>query len=79
MQRNARGGYAVVQVEGEEVRAFVPDPLPPAPPLAIDGGVPRALEAAAGALGRLSAVGAAPHPQAARPASRVSTSRWSRC
>ncbi len=64
MQRNARGGYAVVQVEGEEVRAFVPDPLPPAPPLAIDGGVPRALEAAAGALGRLSAVGAAPHPQA---------------
>ncbi|MYD72442.1 MAG: Fic family protein [Acidobacteria bacterium] len=65
MQRDATGGYAVVQVEGEEVRAFVPDPLPPAPPLAIDGGVPRALEAAAAALGRLDAFGAAAHPDAA--------------
>lgn len=64
MQRSTTGGYAVVQVEGEEVRAFVPAPLPPAPALAIDGGVPRALEAAATAIGRLDAVGAATHPHA---------------
>lgn len=65
MERTTRGGYAVVQVGGEQVRAFVPDPLPPAPPLAMDGGVPRALEAAALALGRLDAIGAATHRHAA--------------
>lgn len=68
MQRSTAGGHAIVQVDGEEVRAFVPAPLPPAPALAIDGGVPRALEAAATALGRLDAIGAAtcPHAEALR-------------
>ncbi len=41
---------------GESVRAFVPGPLPPAPPLELDGGLQRELEAATLALGRLDGV-----------------------
>jgi len=40
-------------VGGEEVRAFVPDPLPPVPPLALDAGLQPLLEASVLALGRL--------------------------
>lgn len=53
MQRSATGAYATTHVGGEEIRAFVPAPLPPAPPLAIDGPLQRRLEAAALAIGRL--------------------------
>ncbi len=65
MQRNATGGYAVTPLVGEVVRAFLPDPLPPAPPLAFEAGIPRALEAAATALGRLDAIGTGTDPRAA--------------
>lgn len=41
---------------GESVRAFVPAPLPPAPPLDFDAGLQRALETATLALGRLDGV-----------------------
>jgi Fic family protein len=40
----------------EKVRAFVPAPLPPVPPLAFEGKLHRAIEAAALALGRLDGV-----------------------
>ena len=53
MQRSATGGYAITHVGGEEIRAFVPAPLPPAPALAVDGPLQGRLEAAALALGRL--------------------------
>jgi Fic family protein len=46
----------VTAAGGETVRAFVPVPLPPAPPLDLDGGLQRALEAATLALGRLDGV-----------------------
>jgi Fic family protein len=46
----------VTTVGGEPVRAFVPTPLPPVPPLDLDGGAQRALEAATLALGRLDGV-----------------------
>ncbi len=41
---------------GEKVRAFVPDPLPPEPPLDLSGGRQRLLEKATLALGRLDSV-----------------------
>ena len=65
MQRRTTGGYAVTPVAGEVVRAFVPDPLPPAPTLTFDAGVPRALEAAAAAVGRLDTIGTGTDPRAA--------------
>lgn len=56
MQRGAIGRYEVTTVAGEQVRAFVPRSLPPAPPLALDGPLQQALEAATLALGRLDAI-----------------------
>ena len=58
MRRGGRGRYEVTRVGGEQVRAFVPAPLPPVPPLALDGPLQPALEAAALAVGRLDAVAA---------------------
>ncbi|MYC84071.1 MAG: Fic family protein [Acidimicrobiia bacterium] len=56
MDRGETGRYEVTTVGGEEVRAFIPLPLPPVPPLALDGPLLQALEAANLALGRLDAV-----------------------
>ena len=56
MQRGEIGGYQVTESGGEQVRAFVPAPLPPVPPLALDGGLQQVLEAATLALGRLDAI-----------------------
>ena len=56
MQRGEIGSYQVTESGGEQVRAFVPAPLPPVPPLALDGGLQQALEAATLALGRLDAI-----------------------
>ncbi len=47
------GRYEVTVAGGEQVRAFVPAPLPPRPPLNLEGDLPRSLEAAGLALGRL--------------------------
>ncbi|MCH7578258.1 MAG: Fic family protein, partial [Chloroflexi bacterium] len=49
--KNARAGVYVKQVRG--YRAFLPSPLPPDPPLAMDNGMVTALSAADRALGRL--------------------------
>ena len=56
MQRGKTGRYEITSVGGEQVRAFVPAPLPPAPPLALDGPLQQTLESAVLALGRLDGV-----------------------
>jgi Fic family protein len=56
MQRGETGRYEVTNVGGEAVRAFVPFPLPPSPPLVLDGRLQLALEAAVLAVGRLDGV-----------------------
>lgn len=56
MERGPTGRLEVTRVGGEEVRAFVPNPLPPAPPLALSGGRQRRLEQAILALGRLDSI-----------------------
>ena len=56
MKRGESGTYAVTVAGGEKVRAFLPHPLPPRPPLAFDGRLQQGLEAAVLALGRLDGV-----------------------
>lgn len=56
MRRTQTGSYVVTTVGGESVRAFVPDPLPPVPELAMNEGLQPQLESAVLALGRLDAV-----------------------
>ena len=56
MQRGETGRYEVTSVGGEPVRAFVPAPLPPVPPLVLEGPLQQALESASLALGRLDGV-----------------------
>lgn len=58
MQRGATGRYEVTSVGGEMVRAFVPNPLPPVPPLVLDGLLQQGLESAVLTLGRLDGVSA---------------------
>ena len=53
MKRGRAGAYEVTSVAGEKVRAFVPVPLPPAPPVVFDGRLQIALEAAVLGVGRL--------------------------
>ncbi|WP_419921013.1 Fic family protein [Candidatus Poriferisodalis sp.] len=50
--RSPAGEYVITSVGGEEVRAFVPAPLAPDPPLQIDGPLITALDEASRALGR---------------------------
>lgn len=57
MQRGLTGRYVTTSTVGNEtVRAFVPRPLPPIPPLSIDDDLRRVLDAALIALGRLDGV-----------------------
>ena len=56
MKRRGIGRYEVTSVGGEQVRAFVPTPLPPAPPLVLNGPLQQTLEWAVLALGRLDGV-----------------------
>lgn len=56
MHRGTIGTYETTSVSGEQVRAFVPRPLPPDPPIMLDGPLQQALEAATLALGRLDAI-----------------------
>lgn len=53
MKRGETGRYETTSFGGESVRAFVPMPLPPTPPLRMDGALLPFLEAAVLALGRL--------------------------
>lgn len=56
MQRGSTGYYQVTSVGGEQVRSFVPHPLPPNPPLEISYTRQRLLERATLAIGRLDSV-----------------------
>jgi len=56
MKRGETGRYEAMTAGGESVRAFIPTPLPPDPPLVLDGGLQPLLEAAVLALGRLDGV-----------------------
>jgi Fic family protein len=58
MERGLTGRYEVTAAGSEEVRAFVPVPLPPDPPLDLAGPLQQRLERALLALGRLDAVSA---------------------
>ena len=53
MRRGESGRYEVTSAGGEQVRAFIPAPLPPSPPVAFEGELQQALEGAVLALGRL--------------------------
>ncbi len=55
MERGPIGQYDVRVVGGETVSAFIPDPLPPDPPLELDGQFLQSFEAASLALGGLNA------------------------
>jgi Fic family protein len=56
MRRKATGRHASSVAGGETVRAFVPFPLPPAPPLELTGERQGLLERATLALGRLDSI-----------------------
>ena len=56
MQRGLTGQYYVTQVAGETIRAFVPHPLPPEPPLVFSAQRQQLLERATLALGRLDSI-----------------------
>jgi hypothetical protein len=58
MKRPDFGRYAMSIAGSEEVRAFVPAPLPPIPPLEFIGTVRAALDQALLALGRLDGAAA---------------------
>ena len=56
MRRGSTGRYQMTSVAGEVVRAFIPSPLPPQPPLDLDASRQQLLERATLALGRLDSV-----------------------
>jgi Fic family protein len=56
MRRGCTGTYRTKTSGGEAVRAFVPVPLPPVPPLLLDGPLQIATERAVLALGRLDSI-----------------------
>ena len=56
MQRGETGKYQVRNYGDEMVHAFIPAPLPPNPPLSMDGDLQQLLERALLALGRLDSV-----------------------
>ena len=56
MQRGESGSYEVTSIGGEQVRAFIPAPLPPKTSLVLDGSLQQMLESAVLALGRLDGV-----------------------
>lgn len=56
MKRRPTGSYQSTTAGGETVRAFVPAPLPPHPPLALEGDARAAVDSALLALGHLDGV-----------------------
>ena len=58
MQRGETGRFEVASTAGEVVRAFIPTPLPPVPPLNLTGQRQKRLEAALLACGRLDGIAA---------------------
>ena len=58
MQRGTTGRYEISKFGDEEVRAFVPDPLPPEPKVSLEGDLQEIHDEANRALGRLDGVSA---------------------
>lgn len=56
MQRGLTGNYETTEIAGEKIRAFIPYPLPPQPPLELTAPRQQLLERATLALGRLDSV-----------------------
>ena len=56
MQRDGTGRHEITSTAGESVRAFVPAPLPPEPPVQLEGGLQVLHERALLACGRLDGV-----------------------
>jgi Fic/DOC family protein len=56
MQRGATERFHNTSTAGETVRALIPDPLPPAPPVVLDGALQVLLEQALLSLGRLDSI-----------------------
>jgi len=56
MHRGLTGHYVPVSSVGEDVKAFVPHPLPPDPPLRLDDELGTLLDAASTAIGRLDGI-----------------------
>ena len=56
MKRGLIGKYELASIGAEKVRAFIPKPLPPDPPLMLQGSIQTLLERALLALGRLDSV-----------------------
>lgn len=56
MRRGCTGEYRITVIGGEKVSAFIPQPLPPSPPLDLSGPRSRRLEQATLGLGRLDSV-----------------------
>ena len=57
MRRGETGRYEVTNAGGEQVRAFIPSPLPPSPELTLNsGGLQSLLESAVLAVGRLDGI-----------------------
>lgn len=56
MRRDATGRYVITSTTGEAVRAFVPAPLPPRPPVVLEGPLQTLHEKALLACGRLDGV-----------------------
>jgi len=56
LKRGTTGRYEISTIAGEEIKAFIPAPLPPEPPLEIDNRRQRLLERATLALGRLDSI-----------------------
>ena len=56
MRRGTTGHYEITNVQGEQVRAFIPQPLPPNPPVDLSNARQRLLEQATLALGRLDSI-----------------------
>jgi Fic family protein len=58
LKRGNTGRYEISSTGGESVQAFVPAPLPPAPPVVLEGSLQGLLEAAVLAVGRLDGASA---------------------
>lgn len=56
MQRGETGRYETISTGGDQVRAFIPAPLPPQPSLSIEGPLQQGFESAVLGLGRLDGV-----------------------
>ena len=56
VMKRKSGDYLTQTVTGESYQAYMPAPLPPEPPLVLDGGLLQLMDQANRALGRLDGI-----------------------